>query len=89
MYIINVDIIEEFTHMWYPHGGELQLEFMPPQPNIGQRRIGTRGAYKGVKENFKHFIKQQISRCNEEIDLLIAGFIQHEYPRLVQSLVVT
>lgn len=81
-YIINVDMIEEFMHLWYP--GEIKLEFTIPQTS--NRRIGTRGSDKGVKEDFMQIIRQQINRSNEDIDDVIVQFLQHEHVILVQTL---
>ncbi|KAF5298601.1 hypothetical protein FQR65_LT09696 [Abscondita terminalis] len=58
-YIINVDILEELTYLWTEQGGQITLDILP---HLGQRRIGTRGADKGVKEEIKHTIKRQIAR---------------------------
>lgn len=69
-------MIEEFMSMWYPHGGDVHLEFIQiQQQTLGTRRIGTRGADKGVKEDFKQIIRQQILRSNEDIVELIIQFI--------------
>lgn len=85
-YIINMDFIEEFMNMWYPHGGEINLEFIPPQSSVGQtRRIGTRGADKNTKEDFKQIIKQQITKSNDDIDLIIIQFIQQERNIIIQT----
>lgn len=43
-----------------------------------QRRIGTRGADKGVKEEIKQCIKRQIARSNENLDILLENFITLE-----------
>lgn len=80
-YIINIDFLEEFMSMW--HHGEVKLEFVTP---ANQRRIGTRGADRGVKEDFKQIISQQVLRCNEDIVNLIIQFIQQEHVRTVQCL---
>lgn len=82
-YIINVDTVEEFMAMW--RSGDVKLEFSTPQ-SAGQRRIGTRGADKGYKEDFKQIIKQQVLRCNEDIVGLIIQFIQQEHSTLHQNL---
>uniref|UniRef100_A0A336LXP2 Integrator complex subunit 10 n=1 Tax=Culicoides sonorensis TaxID=179676 RepID=A0A336LXP2_CULSO len=81
-YIINIDLIEEFMHLWYP--GEVKLEFTIAQPS--SRRIGTRGSDKGVKEDFMQIIRQQISRANEDIDEIVIQFLQQEHVKLVQTL---
>lgn len=84
-YIICIDFIEEF--MWiYMHGNDVQLEFSPPQPNLGTRRIGTRGADKGVKDDFKHLLKQQISRSSDDVESLIIQFLTQEHAVLVQNI---
>ncbi|XP_037049863.1 integrator complex subunit 10 isoform X2 [Bradysia coprophila] len=85
-YIICVDMIEEFMSMWYSHGGEVHLEFSPTQASLPSKRIGTRGADKGVKDDFKQIIKQQILKCNDDIESLIQHFITQEHMRLVQNI---
>lgn len=85
-YIICVDMIEEFMSMWYSHSGEVHLEFSPTQANLPSKRIGTRGADKGVKDDFKQIIKQQILKCNDDIESLIHHFITQEHMRLVQNI---
>ncbi|KAJ6635420.1 Integrator complex subunit 10 [Pseudolycoriella hygida] len=85
-YIICVDMIEQFMSMWYSHGGEVHLEFSPAQANLPSKRIGTRGADKGVKDDFKQIIKQQILKCNDDIETLIQHFITQEHMRLVQNI---
>lgn len=69
-YIINIDIIEEFMHLWYPD--EVKLEFVLSN-QTSNRRIGTRGSDKGVKEDFKQIIKQQVSRSNDDVDSIISN----------------
>lgn len=81
-YIINVDMIEEFMHLFYP--GEVKLEFTIPQTS--SRRIGTRGSDKGVKEDFMQIIRQQITRSNEDIDSVVIQFLQQEQVVLVQTM---
>lgn len=84
-YIINVDIMEELTYLWTPQGGQIHLEILP---NLGsQRRIGTRGADKGAKEEMRQAIKRQVARSNEKLDDLLINFIQNERALLLQALV--
>ncbi|KAK4883162.1 hypothetical protein RN001_006481 [Aquatica leii] len=82
-YIINVDILEELTYLWTEQGGQITLDILP---HLGQRRIGTRGADKGVKEEIKHTIKRQIARSNEPLDQLVVKFISQERGHILQSL---
>lgn len=74
-YVVQVDILEEFAYLWSPQGGSINLDIVP---HLGQRRIGTRGADKGVKEEVKQAIRRQIQRCNEPIHQLIVTFIDRE-----------
>ncbi|KAF5294624.1 hypothetical protein FQA39_LY02756 [Lamprigera yunnana] len=85
-YIINIDILEELTYLWTEQGGQITLDILP---HLGQRRIGTRGADKGVKEEIKHTIKRQIARSNEPLDQLIIKFISQERGHILQSLIST
>lgn len=81
-YIVNIDMIEEFMHLW--SSCEVKLEFVLSSQS-SSRRIGTRGSDKGVKEDFKQIIKQQVSRSNEDIDSIIVQFLQQEHMMLVQN----
>lgn len=51
-----------------------------------QRRIGTRGADKGVKEEIRQALKRQIARSNEPIDQLVLTFITQERGHILQTL---
>ncbi|VEN62748.1 unnamed protein product [Callosobruchus maculatus] len=82
-YIINVEILEELTYLWTNQGGQVQLDILP---HLGQRRIGTRGADKGVKEEIKQAIRRQIARSNETVDDLIITFMTNERTQIIPSL---
>ncbi|XP_053679868.1 integrator complex subunit 10 [Anopheles nili] len=86
-YIINGEIIEEFMHLW-THSPDVKLELAMPQQSLatGARRIGTRGADKGVKEDFKQIIRQQVARSNDDIDELVLQFLQQQHIPLVQNI---
>uniref|UniRef100_A0A182SKF3 Integrator complex subunit 10 n=1 Tax=Anopheles maculatus TaxID=74869 RepID=A0A182SKF3_9DIPT len=85
-YVIQAEIIEEFMHLW-THSPEVKLELAMPQQSLatGARRIGTRGADKGVKEDFKQIIRQQVARSNDDIDELLLQFLQQQQVMLVQN----
>ncbi|GLV38018.1 Integrator 10 [Carabus blaptoides fortunei] len=86
-YVINIDILEELMYLRTEHGGRVVLDiFQTPQSQIGQRRIGTRGADKGVKEDFKQAMKRQVARSNEPIETLIVQFITQERIHILQTL---
>lgn len=88
-YIITIDYVEEFAHIWHAYNCEFNFEFLAPQQHLGggsSRRIGTRGADKGVREDFKQVVKQQILHANDDIMALIIKFITHEKQTIFQSL---
>lgn len=55
---------------------------------FSQRRIGTRGSDKGVKEEIKLAIKRQISRSNEPLDELSIKFLTQERGHILQTLII-
>lgn len=85
-FIINIEMIEEFMNLWRGHEVVLRLSSSSSTPT-SQRRIGTRGADKNVKEDFKQVIKQQVLRSNEDVVGLIIQFIEQEHLSLLQNLI--
>lgn len=86
-YIIHIDILEELSFMWNEQDNNIVLDILPnSQQHLGQRRIGTRGADKGVKEDFKQAMKAQIARSNESILNLMIQFITSERSYFIQML---
>ncbi|OWR42425.1 integrator complex subunit 10 [Danaus plexippus] len=77
-YIIHIDILEELSFIWNEQGKNLALDILPNSQHLGQRRIGTRGADKEVKEDFKQAMKAQVARNNESLLNLIIQFITSE-----------
>lgn len=84
-FIINIDMIEEFMHLWKNQEVILRLSSSASTPT-SQRRIGTRGADKNVKEDFKQIIRQQVLRSHEDVVGLIIQFIDQEHPSLLHNL---
>ncbi|PNF20874.1 hypothetical protein B7P43_G11190 [Cryptotermes secundus] len=85
-YIVNVDVLEEFMYLSTEQGGCITLDIMPSAQLTSQRRISTRGADKGVKEDFKLAMKRQVARSLEPLDNLIIKFLTSERDLLLQSL---
>lgn len=85
-FIINIDMVEEFMNLWRAHEVILRLSSSASAPT-SQRRIGTRGADKNVKEDFKQIIKQQVLRSNEDVVGLVIQFIEQEQMNLLQNLI--
>ncbi|KAJ9585375.1 hypothetical protein L9F63_002835 [Diploptera punctata] len=85
-YIVNVDVLEEFMYLSTEQGGGIALDILPSAQITSQRRISTRGADKGVKEDFKLAMKRQVARSIEPLDNLIIKFITTERELLLQAL---
>lgn len=82
-YIICPDFLEEFMYM-YTHESKIQLELNVPTATTHTRRIGTRGADKGIKDEFKQLIRKQMARSNEDIESLIVDFITQQRDLLMK-----
>ncbi|KAH8350013.1 hypothetical protein KR084_011475 [Drosophila pseudotakahashii] len=88
-YIIAIDLIEELSHIW---NSQLEDNFELTSSPISSgtpkenRRIGTRGADKGARDEFKAITRQQIARCNENVITLLANFISQEHLMLAQHI---
>ncbi|XP_063232724.1 integrator complex subunit 10 isoform X2 [Bacillus rossius redtenbacheri] len=85
-YVVRPDILEEFMFLSTEQGGALPLGILSSSQHSGQRRISTRGADKGVKEDFKLAMKQQVARCREPVDDLVVKFLVSERASVLQSL---
>lgn len=86
-FIINIDMIEEFMNIWRAHEVTMRLSSSSSNSTSIQRRIGTRGADKNVKEDFKAIIKSQVLRSNEDVVALIVQFIDQEHLNILQNLI--
>lgn len=99
-YIIATDIIEELAYIWNSQQQDDAAFELTGSPTAGTgsasstaapgtaqpRRIGTRGADKGARDEFKSLIRQQIARCNENVPALVANFITQEHLTLAQHI---
>ncbi|XP_017137017.1 integrator complex subunit 10 [Drosophila miranda] len=95
-YIIGIDLIEELSHIWNSQVEDSNFELTgsptgvssggPASAGAPARRIGTRGADKGARDEFKTITRQQIARCNENIITVLANFITQEQLMLAQHI---
>lgn len=85
-YIVTIDFLEEFLHIWHAHNEEFAFDLSPAQTGTSVCRVGTRGADKGAREDFRIIIKQQTLRANEILTTLMANFIQQEHMQLVRNM---
>ncbi|XP_049767483.1 integrator complex subunit 10 [Schistocerca cancellata] len=85
-YVISIDLLEEFVYLTTEQGGAIPLEIVPSTQPSSQRRISTRGADKGVKEDFKQAMRRQAARSIEPLEPLIIRFLTSERTLLIQAL---
>lgn len=83
-YIILTDFIEEFAYLWSQQGGEVNLELTGNAK--ARHSFGTRRADKGVKDDFKQVLRDQIQRSNEDVDFLIIMFILQEHSQVFNEI---
>ncbi|XP_048510081.1 integrator complex subunit 10 isoform X2 [Athalia rosae] len=87
-YLICVDILEELTYLWTEHGGGVSLDVATGSGILQSRRITTRGADKGVREEVKQAMRRQAARDGvEPLDELIQRFIVNEKSALLHTLI--
>ncbi|KAM7450919.1 Integrator complex subunit 10 [Porites harrisoni] len=79
-YVSNIDILEEFAHLYTDDSYNLDLV---PVATSGSSRAVTRGVNKGAKEDFRAALERQIARSDENFEPLLRGFFQEEADSLV------
>jgi integrator complex subunit 10 len=85
-YVINIDMLEEFAYLRTPQGGNVNLNVLSINPMTAlQARTVTRGVNKGVSEDFRTAIERQVTRCNENIEKLLARFFIDESNLILNS----
>ncbi|XP_048260684.1 integrator complex subunit 10 isoform X2 [Bombus affinis] len=88
-YIICVDILEELTYLWTEHGGGVSLDIATGSGILQNRRITTRGADKGVREEVKQAMRRQAARDGiDPLDELLQKFIINEKTAILHSLII-
>ncbi|XP_074111966.1 integrator complex subunit 10 [Cotesia typhae] len=88
-YIINIDILEELTYLWTEHGGGISLDIAIGSEVLQNRRITTRGADKGVREEIRQAMRRQAARDSvDSINELVQRFIVNEKVALLHSLMM-
>ncbi|KAJ8680759.1 hypothetical protein QAD02_016546 [Eretmocerus hayati] len=88
-YVINVDILEELMYLWMDHGGGVVLDVAVNTGILQNRRISTRGADKGVREEVRQTMRRQAARDGvDHLDELLQRFILNEKEALLLSLII-
>ncbi|XP_068069265.1 integrator complex subunit 10 isoform X2 [Danio rerio] len=85
-YVTNIDMLEEFAYLRTTEGGRVQLELLPNQGMLIKHHTVTRGITKGVKEDFRLAMERQVSRCGENLLMVLHRFCINEKIILIQSL---
>nr|XP_058956330.1 integrator complex subunit 10-like [Pocillopora verrucosa] len=79
-YVNNIDILEEFAHLYSDDSYNLDLV---PLSTSGSGRAVTRGVNKGAKEDFRAAMERQVSRSDESFEPLLKAFLQNEKDSLL------
>ncbi|XP_012972643.1 integrator complex subunit 10 isoform X8 [Mesocricetus auratus] len=85
-YVTNIDMLEEFAYLRTPEGGKIHLELLPNQGMLIKHHTVTRGITKGVKEDFRLAMERQVSRCGENLMVVLHRFCVNEKILLLQTL---
>uniref|UniRef100_A0A8C6AK77 Integrator complex subunit 10 n=1 Tax=Monodon monoceros TaxID=40151 RepID=A0A8C6AK77_MONMO len=85
-YVTNIDMLEEFAYLRTQEGGKIHLELLPNQGMLIKHHTVTRGITKGVKEDFRLAMERQVSRCGENLTLVLHRFCVNEKILLLQTL---
>ncbi|XP_060103840.1 LOW QUALITY PROTEIN: integrator complex subunit 10 [Heteronotia binoei] len=85
-YVTNIDMLEEFAYLRTQDGGKINLELLPNQGMLIKHHTVTRGITKGVKEDFRLAMERQVSRCRENLMMVLHRFCINEKILLLQTL---
>ncbi|XP_066487375.1 integrator complex subunit 10 isoform X2 [Tiliqua scincoides] len=85
-YVTNIDMLEEFAYLRTQEGGKIHLELLPNQGMLIKHHTITRGITKGVKEDFRLAMERQVSRCGENLMMVLHRFCLNEKILLLQTL---
>ncbi|XP_069781376.1 integrator complex subunit 10 isoform X7 [Narcine bancroftii] len=86
-YVTNIDMLEEFAYLRTTEGGKIHLELLPNQGILIKHHTITRGITKGVKEDFRLAMERQVSRCAENLMVVLHRFCISEKVILLQTLI--
>ena len=88
-YVINIEILEEVMFLANEQGGGLVMDIVPGGSggtSGGSGRVGTRGANRGEKEEFRNAMRKQAARSHESIDRIIVEFLTNHIDLILQTL---
>ncbi|KAJ7326017.1 Integrator complex subunit 10 [Desmophyllum pertusum] len=79
-YVNNIDILEEFAHIY--SDGTYNLDLVPHIVS-GSSRAVTRGVNKGAKEDFRAALERQVTRSDDSFEPMLRDFFQNEKDSLL------
>ena len=89
-YVIHIEFLEEFAFLLSDATAKVALDITATtaaaSSTSGQRRMGTRGANRGEKEEVRAAIKSQVLRSHECLDDILVDFLVMNRDSIVQSL---
>ncbi len=84
-YVVHVEFLEEFAYLLSDATAKVALDITPTAAG-GGKRMGTRGANRGEKEEIRAALKKQVLRSHEPLDNIIEEFLLANRDSIVQSL---
>ena len=88
-YVINIEVLEEIMFLAGDQGGAVVMDILPgdrPYTGAGGARVGTRGANRGEREEFRTAMRRQAARSHENIEKIIVEFLTTETSLILETL---
>ncbi|XP_059089284.1 integrator complex subunit 10-like [Tigriopus californicus] len=89
-YIVQIELLEEFAHLLGDPTCKVALDLSPSgglqSGNQSQRRVGTRGANRGEKEEVRTAIVKQVAKSQEPLDELLISFLEENHDSILECL---
>ena len=81
-------MMEEIMFLASEQGGGLIMDIVPGSSGsvANSARMGTRGANRGEREEFKNAMRKQAARSHESIDKVIVDFLKNHTDLILQTL---
>ena len=83
-YVVHIDFLEEFAALLADASCKVALDITPTVSN--QRRMGTRGANRGEKEEIRAALRRQVVRSQESLDEIVEEFLTKNRDSILQCL---
>ena len=89
-YVINIEVLEEIMFLAGDQGGAVVMDILPGDRDRGYTgaagaRVGTRGANRGEREEFRAAMRRQAARSHENIENIIVEFLTTETNLILET----